>query len=261
MKIVGVHGRFVQHAVADATRRPRKIRQMSQPESIQPRIAAGMSRQLAAFHESLAGGMPRLGWKIGINDPAAQERMGLNATIVGWLDGRRVFLEGQPYQPPPGSKPRIEAEAAVRIAVDVTAGSSLDTARAAIAGVAPAIEFVNGAKPLSPIDELLAHDILHDGVLFGAERPLAAASGLVAAGFPGVYQNGTKMRKGVPGRYPDDLAEIVVHVANVLAEHGESLRAGDRIICGSYIDPFEVVSGDRVEAEFGPLGRIAFEVG
>ncbi|MBK9610426.1 hypothetical protein [Candidatus Amarobacter glycogenicus] len=233
---------------------------MSQPESARPLIASGMARQLAAFRSALDAGMPRVGWKIGINDPAAQQRLGLGATLVGWLDGRRVLPQGQPYRPPAGSKPRIEAEVAVRLASDVPAGADLDDARAAIAAVAPAIEFVDAAKPLSPLDALLASDILHDGVLFGSELPLAAASGLVAQGFPAVKLNGAPARNGLPGRYPEDLAEVVAHVANVLAENGEALQAGDRIICGSYIDPFDIVPGDEVVADFGPLGLAAFHV-
>ena len=44
-----------------------------------------MARQLERFREAIAAGMPRVGWKIGINDPAAQERIGLSAPIVGWI--------------------------------------------------------------------------------------------------------------------------------------------------------------------------------
>ncbi|MGE0599329.1 MAG: hypothetical protein AB7J35_07200 [Dehalococcoidia bacterium] len=233
---------------------------MSQPEDVQPLIDSGMTRQMASYRSAIADGMPRLGWKIGINDPAAQERMGLTETLIGWLDGRRVFREGEPYSPPVGATPRIEAEVAVRMAADLPRGASFDEARAAIDSVAPAIEFVNGAKPIVPLDEMLAHDILHDGVLFGPDAPLDTALGLVAEGFPAVRHNGELIRAGIAGRYPDDLAEIVAHTADVLAEYGEVLRAGDRIICGSYIDPFPVSSGDTVEVDFGALGKLSFSV-
>lgn len=242
------------------TVRPSKIPVMSQPEGVQQLISSGMTRQLERFREALAAGMPRLGWKIGINDPAAQKRMGLRAPIVGWLDGRRVFQQGQAYTAEAGAVPRIEAEVAVRVAVDVAAGAGFGAARAAIDSIAPAIEFVNGAKPLTPLDEMLAHDILHDAVMFGDDAPLGAALGLVANGFPAVKHNGELIRTGIGGRYPDDLGEIVAHTADVLAAAGESLRAGDRIICGSYIDPFPVAAGDTVEADFGPLGTISFTV-
>ena len=225
-----------------------------------PLIEAGMRRQLRSFHEALASGMTRLGWKIGINDPAAQQRLGLPSPIVGWLDGRRLIPVGEPYSPPEGAKPRVEAETAILLGADVPAHASLDAAREAIASVAPAIEFVNGAKPLAPLEELLAHDILHDAVMIGSGKPLEAASGLVAAGLPAVSLDGQPHRVGLPGRYPDDLAEIVVLVAGTLARYGESLNAGDWIIAGSYIDPFDIAPGSSVSADFGPLGRIDFSV-
>ena len=234
---------------------------MTQPEAVRPLIDSGMARQLEAFHARVAAGMPRLGWKIGINDPAAQQRLGLDATLVGWLDGERVFETGQAYRTSAGAKPRVEAEIAVRLGAEVPVGSSVGVARSAIAAIAPAIEFVNGTKPLSPLDELLAHDILHDGVLFGAESDLSLAANLSAPAFPVVTRAGDDPRRAIAGRYPDDLAEIVAHTANVLGHYGESLRAGDRIICGSFIDPFDISPGDRIDVDFGPLGSLTFNAG
>jgi len=223
-------------------------------------IEGGMARQLKVLTVALASGMPRLGWKIGINDPAAQQRMGLDGALVGWLDGRRVFADGATYTPPPQAKPRIEAETAIIVGADVSAEATLEEARAAISSVAAAFEFVNAAKPLTPLDDLLGYDILHDAVMFGPEAPLAQAAGLGANGLPAISQNGTVVRNGLSGRYPDDLGEIVLHVAKTLAKHGQELRAGDRIIGGSYIDPFDIAPKDRIEADFGPLGKLSFTV-
>lgn len=229
-------------------------------DELQKALDAGMARQLAAFRTALSRGMPRTGWKIGLNDPAAQERLGLSATIVGWLDGRRLFKPGAAYTPLAGSKPRVEAEVAICMRTDLPPGASLEAARASIASVAPAIEFVDANKSLLPIEEGLANNILHEGVLFGLEAAVEAAIGLVALGYPAVSLNGSAHRSGLPGRYPDDLAEVALHVANVLGLYGEQLLEGDRIICGSYIDPFDATSGDEVSADFGPLGTISFRI-
>lgn len=223
-------------------------------------IAAGMARQMDSFHAEQSAGMPRLGWKIGLNDPAAQQRLGLPSPVVGWLDGRRLIRAGEPYAPPAGAKPRVEAETAILLASDIPAEATADEARSAIAAVAPAIEFVNAAKPLVPVDELLAHDILHEAVLLGPGFEPSFARGLVEAGFPSVTNNGEVVRTALPGRYPDDLGEIVSLVASTLARHGEALRAGDWIIGGSYIDPFDIAPGDSVRADFGPMGVVAFDV-
>ena len=219
-----------------------------------------MRRQLEALRAALAEGMPRVGWKVGASTASAQQRLGVPAAVVGWLDGRRIFEPGAPYSPPAGAKPRIEAETAIRMGSNLAAGASIDDARAAIAAAAPAIEFVDATKPLSPPGELLAHNILHDGTLFGTESGLSAASGLLARSLPAVSLNGQPHKTGNPGSYPDDLAEIAQHVANVLARYGEQLLAGDRIICGSYIDPFDVAPGDAVVADFGAFGHLSFKV-
>ncbi len=233
---------------------------MTDENEVQRLIDDGMARQLQAFEAALAAGLPRVGWKIGINDPVTQQRIGLSGPLVGWLDGRRVFKLGAPYRPSEGARPRIEAETALFIGADLPPGPTLEEARAAITAAAPAIEFVDGTKPLSPLNEMLANDILHDGVLFGREMDVAQASGLVGAGFPSVTLNGVPHRSPIAGRYPEDLAEIVVNVATVLGSYGQQLRAGDRIICGSYIDPFEVESGNTVTADFGMFGNLSFKV-
>jgi len=219
-----------------------------------------MARQLAAYHEALNAGMPRFGWKVGFNTTAVQERLGLSGPVAGWLDGRRVLRPGDVYNAPAGSSPRFEAEAAILVSADVPPGSSLETCRSALGGIAPAFEFVDASKPLSPLDEMLAHDILHEATMVGAAVSQAAASNLVEQGFPRVSVNGQARAVGLPGRYPADLAEIVLAVAEFLGAHGERLAAGDVIIGGSFIDPFDLTSGDLVEADFGPLGKMAVTV-
>lgn len=233
---------------------------MTEADDVQQLMDDGMRHQLAAFHTALAEGMPRVGWKVGASTASAQQRLGVPAAVVGWLDGRRIVELGAPYRPSAGARPRIEAETAIRMGSELVPGASIEDARAAIASAAPAIEFVDATQPLAPPNELLAHNILHDGTLFGEEMDLPAASGLLARGLPAVSLNGQPHRTGNPGSYPDDLAEIAQHVANVLARYGEQLLSGDRIICGSYIDPFDVAPGDRVVADFGAFGQLSFEV-
>lgn len=223
-------------------------------------IAAGMRRQLEQFHAAVSAGMPRIGWKIGASDPAAQERMRIPEPLLGWLDGRRVIEEAGLYMPPAGTRPLLEAEVALRLSSDVPAGASRDQAAAAIADIAPAFEFVDAAKPSTPLEEMVAHDILHEGVLFGLSVAPQLATGIGSAGLPRVTVNGELRAEGAAGRVPDDLAESVAFAANILARFGEKLRSGDRLICGTYITPFAIGAGDEIEADFGPLGRLRVQV-
>ena len=230
---------------------------MSEPDTL---LDKGMREQLAAYRAAIAGGMPRLGWKVGLNDPAAYQRLGLDGPIAGWLNGRRLIREVEPYVPPAGAKPRIEAETAILVGADIAAGTSAAEPRAAMSAIAPAIESDDATKQTSPLDDLLANDILHEAVMIGSSQPLTSAGGLVAAGFPAVTKNGEPAGPPMPGRYPDNLGEIVASVAATLGRYGEHLLAGDWIIGGSYINPFDVAPGDQVAADFGPLGTLAFRV-
>ncbi|BAS08784.1 2-oxo-hepta-3-ene-1,7-dioic acid hydratase [Arthrobacter sp. Hiyo4] len=43
-------------------------------------------------------------------------------------------------------------------------------------------------------------------------------------------------------------------LANKIAAHGDSMKAGDIILAGSFTRPLWVYKGDTVHADYGPLG-------
>ncbi len=209
-----------------------------------PLAEAGMRAQIANFRADLKAGMPRVGWKAGAGG------------LVAPLDGRRKLASGATHRISPGVRQGAEAEAGIRIGRDVPAAATLAEAREAIAAVAPAIELIDFNKPRKPLDQLLEHNILRDATVFGTEIPfdrLPAITERTASAF----KNGEFVQAAVAGRVPDDLAETIVLIAATLAQFGESLLAGDWVICGSYIDPFEVTAGDLVEIDAGALGRVS----
>lgn len=218
-------------------------------------VASGMAAQLGRFHAELVAGAPRLGWKVAFNDPAAQQRLGLPAPQIAWIDGRNVVANGGAWPLAAGSRVHVEAEVAIRVAHDVPADVSPEVARAAIAGVAPAIEVIDYARPSSPLAALIENAFFHAATVFGQEvaGTLAADTALL-----GVDKNGAHEAEAIPGRVPADLGEIVVLTARTLARYGERLMEGDRIICGSYIAPFPAAAGDHVVANYGSgLGAVA----
>ena len=214
---------------------------------IDPLIEAGMRLQIANFRADLKAGMPRLGWKAGAGG------------LIAPLDGRRTLTSGGTHQIGTGVRQMAEAEAGIRIATDILAVPTLEEARTAIAAVAPAIELIDFNRPRQPLDQLLAHNILRDASVFGVEIPYERLSP-IAERSPNAFKNGEFVRATVAGRVPDDLAEIIVLVASVLAPFGESVLAGDWIICGSYVEPFEVARGDLVEVDAGWLGWVSVSV-
>ncbi|MDB4987752.1 MAG: hypothetical protein JWN04_2930, partial [Myxococcaceae bacterium] len=56
---------------------------------------------------------------------------------------------------------------------------------------------------------------------------------------------------------PAELAEVVLLVARVLAEFGETLRTGDRIMSGAFVErALPLLRGQAARACFGTLGEV-----
>jgi 2-keto-4-pentenoate hydratase len=231
------------------------------PEPVAAAIDAAMRSQLASLRAAIEHGVPRVGWKVGFHDAAAQQRMGIGGPLMGTLDGARVVPDGGTYHPRPGSRPRAEVEVALHIGRRVEAGVSLEDARAAIAGIAPAFELVDLTKLVPPLAAMVENSFARDAVVFGDDQPLAVFAEMLRWGLPRLLRGGEVLREGQAGRVPEDVATVVVSAAAILGRYGEALEPGDRIICGSYIEPVDIAPGDELVAELGPLGRIGIKVG
>lgn len=226
-------------------------------------IDAAMAVQLARLRDAVAAGVPRVGWKVAFNDAAGQQRLGLDGPVVGVLDGARV-VTGDVYRPRPGSQPRVEVEIALRIGARLAGDVTREAAAAAIVAVAPAFELIDMTKPAprpGNVGPMLEQSILHDAVAFGAEQGFAKAAEMQRWGLPRLLRNGEVLREGQAGRVPDDLVSVAVSAAKVLGRYGAALEPGDRIICGSYIEPAEIAPRDRLTADLGPVGQLEVTVG
>jgi 2-keto-4-pentenoate hydratase len=215
-----------------------------------------MERQLREWRREIDGRSHRVGWKIGFNDPAAQARFGLDGTLVGHLRQRSRVAPGSAVLLEEGMNAMAEVEIAIELSADVAPGGDLDAARAVIGRILPALEFVDFARPFDDVETILAHDIFHHAVVFGAEdsgREGPDLEGVSAA----AWKNDEKLADGDLALVPADLAEVVRHVADTLGAFGEGLVAGERIIAGSLVGPIPVCPGDHLRADLGPLGKLA----
>jgi 2-keto-4-pentenoate hydratase len=222
-------------------------------------IRRGMERQLRDWRREVSNGGRRVGWKIGFNDPRAQARFGLEATLVGHLRDRSQLEPGRSLGLENGMDARAEVEIAIELSADVPPGGDLDTARAAIGRILPALEFVDFARSFETVETILAHDIFHHAVVFGADgtgREEPSLEGVTAR----AWKNDEEVVHGDMNLVPADLAEVVRHVADTLGALGEQLVAGERIIAGSLVMPISVRAGDRIRADLGALGEISAEL-
>lgn len=226
-----------------------------------PRIRGGMTAQLDRRQERLDAGESPLGWKVGFGAPAALERLAIEAPLVGFLTTGALLESGAMVSIAGWVTPVAEPEVAVHMGRDLPGGADLDTVRAAIAGVGPAIELADVDPPPDDVAVILAGNIYHRHVILGPPDPGRAGGrldGLVAR----VSQNGAEVATTSDlEELPGELIGIVRHVADVLAACGEGLRAGEIIIGGSVVPPLPVAPSDEVVFELDPLPALSVRLG
>jgi 2-keto-4-pentenoate hydratase len=223
-----------------------------------PRVVRGMQAQLDLRRQRLEGGDKPLGWKVGFGAPAMLKLLNITGPLVGLLTLNARVQSGGNVSLAGWSKPVAEPEIAVHIGRDVPAGVDRATAKAAIAGVSPAIELVDLTAPPEDPEPILGGNIYQRHVVLagtGPARAGSAANGLTCR----VIRRGSEFaRTSDPQANTGEWIDIVRHVADVLAAFDERLRAGEIIITGSVVPPLAIEPGeDALAFEVEPVGRVA----
>ena len=224
------------------------------------KIQQGMQRQLSLWQDTVASRQQRLGWKIGFNMSADQQRLGLPSAMVGFLSAERRHITDGSYQPSADATLLIEPEVALLIGCDLPAGATAEQAIAAIEAYSAALELVDTTRSVDDdIEEILAGNMFHEGVVL-AEQRLSPGDYHRAQLSLSLRINNVEVRTLEQPRVPDDFATIVITVANTLAAHGERLQRGDWIISGAAAKPVPVQAGDEISLEMGELGQVRLSI-
>jgi 2-keto-4-pentenoate hydratase len=219
-----------------------------------PRIERGLLAQLTARHRRLEDGESSLGWKLGMGVPAAMERLGTSAPLVGYLLRSGLVEDGGVVEIGAWSHAKLEPEIAVHMGADLGGGASREDASAAIAGFGVAIELVDPDPDESDPETILAANIYQRHVLLGPVREGVTPSEVSARIFVGGAEEASADDATEATGDPIDL---VRHVASTLAAAGETLRAGEVVICGSVVPALDIAPGDEVEVVLEPLGSLS----
>jgi 2-keto-4-pentenoate hydratase len=211
---------------------------------VDPRVAEGLRTQLAGRNRLLLSNARHIGWKMAFGAPIMMERLRLSAPAPGYLTDRTLLENGASVSIAGWSGPVVEFEIALLIGADVPAGADPVRARAAIDGIAPAIELADIDGPLSPesVADIVAGNIFHRGVILGEPsfgRPGADLTGLTAtidATVDGETRTEVTDFEALTGEY----GAVVAAAADALAGGGARLRAGDVVIGGSIVPPVQV---------------------
>src|SRR4051812_22437052 len=202
-------------------------------------VGRGPAAMLVRRRERLAQGAEPVGWKIGFNVSAAQQKLGIDAPLAGFLssdglleDGAEVSLADGPVV--------IESEVAVELGPDARS----------IVALLPALEVADPPDLDLDVETILAGNIFHRAVAFG---PRVEAS---APGAGRILVNGEVEHAMAPGETGAHLQEMVEVVASRLRAAGEELAPGQRIITGAPAPPPVPPPGDRVRLELDGLGGV-----
>lgn len=211
--------------------------------AIDPRLIRATRLQLEERDAALADGAERVGWKLGMGD---SERIG-SGPAVGHLTSATRLEPGASVCIAAYEAPHADVEIAVQFAAD--ADPEVDVSRA-IGGYACALELVDLGTSGDPPDAIVATNIFHRAFALGP-RVDRLPDGVVGT----LLVNGT-VRAVCPA---DDLSKRLRRTAQLLAEVGEELRAGDWVITGSVVQE-PVAEGDELCADLGPLGSVTLQL-
>ena len=196
-------------------------------------------QQLGHWRATLHSGAGRIGWKIGLNVPAVQDKLGIDRSVIGHLTTATLLGADGAHSLAGAQKPMAEPEIAIQVGPDGT-----------IAGLAPAIEVADIDRSLDDVGQIVAANVFHRAVAIGPSVQLSSAEGIEAL----LTLNGEQV--GSADAHAIDLGAIITLVDDTLRAAGESLEAGDRIIAGSLTQPAPVEPGDTATVDLGPIGRL-----
>lgn len=220
--------------------------------AVDPRVAKALGTQLDRWSGALDGGARRVGWKIGLNIPEVQARLGLEEPVIGHLTSATQVEPGGAYAAGDAVALMAEPEVALELAREVSSDAGREEAGQAIGGYAPAIELVDVGRPPADLESIVAENVFHRAFALGSPHPDPPDGARVT-----VSVGGEQRAESV---VEEDFPTTVRLVARLLGSVGKRLEEGDWIIAGSLTDQVRVAPGDELTIELGPLGRLAVSV-
>jgi 2-oxo-3-hexenedioate decarboxylase len=221
---------------------------MADPDA---RVRHAFQAQLRAQRAALDAGAARIGWKVALHIAAVEAVMG-SEPAFGYLTSATRLDSGGTFHARGVRALRAESEVAVELGRDVRPADDPAAVRAAIVGLAAALELVDVEPAADDFEGIVADNVYHRAFALGPSRPVVPGTPLTAT----LRVNGEARASGATS---EDFAAKLLGIARLLEAVGEGLRAGDRIITGS-LTHVPVRPGDAVEVAIDPLGSLALAI-
>lgn len=164
--------------------------------------------------------------------------------------------------------PRIEVELAFILGKPLQGPNvTLFDVLSATDYVTPAIEIIDSrieqfdrdTKVMRKVFDTISDFAANAGIVLGGKpvRPMDVDLRWTGAM---LFKNGVIEETGLAAAVLNHPATGVAWLANKIAPYGEQLNAGDVVLAGSFTRPVAGVAGDTFQADYGPLGVVAFRL-
>ncbi|HEY2780216.1 MAG TPA: 2-oxo-hepta-3-ene-1,7-dioic acid hydratase [Steroidobacteraceae bacterium] len=228
-------------------------------------IEDGYAIQTEWVRMEIADGRSIKGRKIGLTSRAMQQASQITEPDYAPLMDDMFFASGSDIPFERFIAPRVEVELAFVLGAHLQGpGVTMSDVLAATDHVTPALEIIDARI------EQFDRESKAPRKVFDTIADFAANAGIVVGGLPVkpdavdlrwvgalLYKNSVIEETGLAAGVLDHPANGVAWLANKIAPYGENLRAGDIVLGGSFTRPTNVVRGDALRADYGPLGSIS----
>lgn len=220
--------------------------------------------QAALVARKIAAGRVVKGWKIGLTSRAMQAALKIDIPNSGVLFDDMFFANHATVPKGRFIQPRVEAEIAFVMKAPLAGpGATVADVLAATDYIVPALEILDtrirrvdaATGKARTIVDTIADNAANAGVVLG---DAGLSPGDIDMRWIGaiVARDGVVEETGLGAGVLDDPALAVAWLANRLARHGATIRAGDAVLSGSFIRPIEAAPGQTIIADFGRHGRV-----
>lgn len=206
-----------------------------------------------------ADGRRVAGRKIGLTSKVMQEATGITEPDYGTIFADQIYENGSIIEHGQYSNVRIEVELAFVLKEDISGpNTTIFDVLKATDYVVPALEILSSRIEMEgrTIVDTISDNAALGAMIYGGNpvKPDAVDLRWVSAL---LYRNESIEDTGVAAAVLNHPAMGVAWLANKLADHGDSLKAGEIILAGSFTKPMWVNPGDSVIADYGKLGTIS----
>ena len=214
----------------------------------------------------IADGRRVMGWKVLLTSKAMQYALNINIPDSDILFDDMHFTDGSTVPKGRFIQPRIEAEIVFEIKAELNDAATCAKVLEATDYVCPSLEILDTrflrADPKSgqtrKIFDTISDNVANAGIVLGAQRHDPNAIDLRWAGAI-CTRHGEVEETGLGAGVLNDPVTGIAWLSKLLEAYGQTIRAGDVVLSGSFICPVEARPGDSFHADFGSFGNVSID--